>query len=203
MWARGDRRKIGSSVSDDSPASPPAPPDSNERREFLERINDSFCRMVPHNRALGMEVLDFGAGVSVARLPWNPALIGNPDYGILHGGAVSSLIDATCGSAVFSKLMLLTPIATLDLRIDYLRPATTGRDVFARADCYRVTRNVAFVRAVAYHDHPEDPIASAAGTFMIATPGATVMRHSGFGDAGARPAGPKNENDGGGNQGGT
>ena len=152
--------------------------DAAEKREFLSRINAAFCKMVPHNLALAMEVLDFSDGMSLARLPWNDALVGNPETGILHGGAVTSLIDATCGSAVFSKLMSMTPIATLDLRIDYLRPATPGRDVFARADCYRVTRNIAFVRAVAYHEKAEDPIASAAGTFMIATPGTTVMRHA-------------------------
>ena len=65
------------------------------------------------------------------------------------------------------------PIATLDLRIDYLRTAKTGRTVIAHATCYKTTHNVAFTRTVAYHEDPGDPIASSVGTFMLSTkPGA-------------------------------
>jgi acyl-coenzyme A thioesterase PaaI-like protein len=81
---------------------------------------------------------------------------------------------------VFAALTQLAPIATLDLRIDYLRPADTGRDVIAHATCYKLTRNVAFTRAVAYHDDEADPIASAVGTFMLATKtGGAAARASG------------------------
>ncbi len=79
------------------------------------------------------------------------------------------MLDACCGSAVFNALPDPQPIATLDLRIDYLGPAAPHQDVFARADCYKVTRNVAFVRAIAYQGDEANPIASAAGTFMVAT----------------------------------
>jgi uncharacterized protein (TIGR00369 family) len=58
-------------------------------------------------------------------------------------------------------------IVTLDLRIDYLRPAQPDRDLFARAEVYKVTRQVAFVRAEAYEDDPHDLVASATGTFMF------------------------------------
>ncbi len=62
------------------------------------------------------------------------------------------------------------PIATLDLRIDYMKPATPGKDLLARAECYKLTRNVAFVRGVAYHDDPSDPIATSVATFMLSAP---------------------------------
>jgi uncharacterized protein (TIGR00369 family) len=152
--------------------------------ELVERINQAFCEMVPHNRALAMRVLDIADGAVRALLPWDARLVGNPELGILHGGAVTSLIDATCGVAVFARLMSPMPIATLDLRIDYLRPAEPSRDVVARAECYKLTRNVAFVRAIAYHDDPAEPIASAAGTFMVSTPGSTVMEKPRRGDGG-------------------
>jgi len=71
---------------------------------------------------------------------------------------------------VFAALTDFVPIATLDLRIDYLRPAEVGQAVHARATCYKLARNVAFTRAVAYHDDPADPIAHSVGTFMLATP---------------------------------
>jgi uncharacterized protein (TIGR00369 family) len=95
--------------------------------------------------------------------------VGNPATGVLHGGAITSLMDACCGAAVFMKLARPTPIATLDLRIDYLQPATPGLDVLARCECFRVSRNVAFVRGIAHHDDPGEPIAAAAGAFMLST----------------------------------
>jgi uncharacterized protein (TIGR00369 family) len=135
-------------------------------RSLLDRI----VMHVPHNHALGIQVLEVRGGAGVARflLPWAEHLVGNPETGVLHGGPITALLDATCGAAVFAALTELKPIATLDLRIDYLKPAEARRDVTARAECYKVTRNVAFVRALAFHDEA-DPIAAAAGTFMIGT----------------------------------
>lgn len=134
----------------------------------VERVNRTFNDMVPHNRALGIRVVAAGPRDAVCRLPYDPRLVGDPDRGILHGGAITSLMDATCGVAVFLALDEPRPCATLDLRIDYMRPAEPGRDVLTRAECVRATTHVAFTRALAYHDGAEDaPIAAAAGTFMI------------------------------------
>lgn len=138
--------------------------------EKLSHMNRRFMDYVPHNRALGLRVVELGPGEAVMTLPWAEHLVGNPETGVLHGGAITSLMDACCGAAVFMKLVDPMPIATLDLRIDYLKPATPKRDVCARAVCYKLTKNVAFVRCEAYHQGAEqDAIASAAGTFMLAT----------------------------------
>jgi uncharacterized protein (TIGR00369 family) len=92
---------------------------------------------------------------------------------VLHGGAITALIDACSGASVFAALTEWKPIATLDLRIDYLRAGEAGRAILCRASCYKITRNVAFTRALAYHDDEADPIASSMGTFMVGTrPGA-------------------------------
>lgn len=136
--------------------------------ELLQRINEAFQGgVVPHNTALGLVAVDCGPGFAVARLPYAAALVGNPATGVLHGGAVTAALDATAGLAVLLRMDAPTRIATLDLRIDYLGSGTPGRDLFARAECYKLTRNVAFVRGVAYHDDPSEPVASAAATFMI------------------------------------
>lgn len=133
------------------------------------RLNRQFMDYVPHNVALGIEVVELVDAGAAMRLPYDRRLIGNPDTGVLHGGALSALMDACCGAAVFMALPSPMPIATLDLRIDYLKPGTPGLAIVARAQCYKVTRSVAFVRGVAYHDDPEDPIAAGTASFMLAT----------------------------------
>ena len=142
---------------------------ARKKRERRAQWNRAFAANVPHNRALGIEILDLERGVARFRLPYGDRLVGNPETGVLHGGAITALLDACSGAAVFCGLPRLQPIATLDLRIDYLRPAAAGRDVLARATCYRITRNVAFTRAIAYLDDEDDPLATAAGTFMLGT----------------------------------
>jgi uncharacterized protein (TIGR00369 family) len=132
-----------------------------------------FTEGIPYNRALGMQLVELDRGQAIFTLPYDAKLVGNPDTGVLHGGVITALLDAASGAAVFASLTEWVPIATLDLRIDYLRAAEAGREVTARATCYKRTRNVAFTRAVAYHDDPDDPIASSVGTFMLSTkPGA-------------------------------
>jgi uncharacterized protein (TIGR00369 family) len=137
--------------------------------ELRRRFVRGFFAAVPHNRALGMEFVELVDSHVVFQLPYDPKLVGNPDSGVLHGGVITALLDAASGAAVFVALGQPVPIATLDLRIDYLRPAEAGHVVMARATCYKVTRNVAFTRAVAYHGDPADPIAHSVGTFMVST----------------------------------
>ncbi len=142
--------------------------------EVLEGLNQGI-QLVPYNAALGLRCEDgTPEGVTVV-LPYKPELVGNPETGVIHGGAITALLDASCGMAVFLKMTTPARIATLDLRIDYLKPATPPKDVRTRAECYKITRQVAFVRATAYHEDPSDPIASAAGTFVIFEEGQSPM----------------------------
>jgi uncharacterized protein (TIGR00369 family) len=138
----------------------------NERKLNIAR---AFSQSVPHNEALGMRIIDVTDTEVLYELPYDARLVGNPETGTLHGGAITALLDASSGVAVFAVLTEMVPIATLDLRIDYLRPAEPGKSVISKATCYKVTRNVAFTRAVAYHDDPDDAIAHAVGTFMLST----------------------------------
>jgi uncharacterized protein (TIGR00369 family) len=144
-------------------------PDDSVRLARLAEMNRTFAAAVPHNQALGITVRELGDGVAELELPYRADLVGDPRTGVLHGGVITSLMDACCGAAVFMKLRRPKPIATLDLRIDYLMPAVPNEAVLARAECYRVTRHVAFVRGVAFHVDERRLIASAAGSFMLAT----------------------------------
>ena len=142
---------------------------ADEDQQLRLKLVRGFSANVPHNKALGVEILEMKPHEALFRLPYDEKLVGNPDTGVLHGGAITALLDGASGAAVFASLVDFVPIATLDLRIDYLRPAEVGLAVHARATCYKMTKNVAFTRAVAYHEDPDDPIAHSVGTFMIST----------------------------------
>lgn len=138
-----------------------------------ERIREAFRRL-PHCRELGMTVIETGPGRGTLELPYDPRQIGNPGTGHPHGGVITTLLDTACGLVVLSSVPEGTPIATLDLRIDYLRPGLPGRAVRAFAECYRRTRTVAFVRGFAYQESPEKPIANCTATFMLHATGFAV-----------------------------
>ena len=118
-------------------------------------------------KALGIQIEDVSKGRIQARLPWQEELVGDPEHRILHGGCITTLIDSAFGYALFAwGDGQLPDIATLDLRIDYLKPAKPDLDVVATAEVYRVTNSIAFLRAEACQTEG-DPIANAVATFMM------------------------------------
>jgi uncharacterized protein (TIGR00369 family) len=151
----------------------------------------------PQARALGLVTLEIGNAVAILKAPYRPEIVGDPETGVIAGGVVTTLLDHASGQAVHAALSEWTSIATLDLRIDYMRPAQPGRDVLARAHCYKVTRSVAFVRAVAYEDDPDDPVAAAQAAFMLDSsagkkPGANLKPPRGK-DLGGKDLGAKGD----------
>jgi len=122
---------------------------------------------VPFAKELQMTIIKGEKGRIEALLPYQDRLVGNPLTGVLHGGAVTAFLDNICGAAVVSALDEPTPIATLDLRIDYMRPAEARADIRAITECYKKTRQIAFVRGVAFTTDPDDPVAHCTGTFML------------------------------------
>jgi uncharacterized protein (TIGR00369 family) len=125
--------------------------------------------MSPHLRGLGFEVSSLGDGGCVAKLPYRPELIGDPRSRVLHGGVVTTLLDSAGGAAVSSALGKPTPLATLDLRIDYLRSMPPERELIARVECYRTTTHIAFARGLAYDSDESTPVAAMAATYALNT----------------------------------
>ena len=138
-----------------------------DQSEQRRRIARQFIEVIPHARALGMRfdmLSDDGAEIA---LPWREDLVGDPRSGVIHGGVISALMDTCCGAAVMAHPTGARSTATIDLRIDYMRAAVPGQVIRARANCYHVTRTVAFLRAVAMDDDESRPVASATGAFTI------------------------------------
>ncbi len=131
------------------------------------RIARQFIEIIPHARAIGMRLTDIGDGMAEIVMPYDPRLIGDPETGVIHGGAVSALMDTCGGAAVMSHPSAPGATATIGLRIDYMRGATPGQAITARATCHHVTRSVAFVRAIATDDDTDRPVATATGTFTV------------------------------------
>ncbi|MGE4322168.1 MAG: PaaI family thioesterase [Sphingobium sp.] len=119
-----------------------------------------------HNAAVGIGVSGFGRGWTECYVDWREELVSDVGTGILASGPIISLMDVACGCSVWSAIDDITSSVTLDLRVDYLRPARPGRRVVGRGECYHVTRRVAFVRGSAHDGDPERPIAKVAGSFF-------------------------------------
>ena len=120
-----------------------------------------------HTHALGFTYDGVDGDRVRIRVPWREDLVGDPETGVLSGGLVTTLLDHVGGLATWVALGRFESIATLDLRVDYMRAAETRRDLIAEARCYRLTRSVAFVRAWAFEDTAEDPVAAVQSAYML------------------------------------
>lgn len=131
------------------------------------KVARQFIEAIPHAKELGLVLTDIGDGMAHISMPYDTKLIGDPETGVIHGGAVSALMDTCCGAAVMSHPSAPGGTATIDLRIDYMRAATPGQTITTKATCHHITRSVAFVRAVAMDDDTDRPVATAAGAFTV------------------------------------
>ena len=138
-----------------------------ERQKFLDDLASLLVDGSPHAVALGFKVDRVGEGDACLRLPYRTDLVGDPDTGVIHGGAVTALLDHVCGLAAFTGLGGEDTPATLDLRIDYMRPAEPGQDIIAEAVSLRSRGLVCFVRATAHDGDTDEPVAIAQAAFMI------------------------------------
>ena len=120
-----------------------------------------------HTHALGFAFQSVEGDRVRIRAPWREDLVGDPDTGVIAGGLVTTLLDHVGGLAVWTKMETYQPIATLDLRVDYMRAAHPRKDLLAEARCFKLTSSIAFVRAWAFEDDPNDPVAAAQAAYAL------------------------------------
>ena len=131
------------------------------------KIATKFMQVIPFSAELAMSLDFIENGKAIISMPYDSRFIGDPHTGIIHGGAVSSLLDTCGGAAVMSHPSVPAITSTLDFRIDYMRSATPNQRITAKAECYHATRSVAFVRATAVDDDALIPLASSTGAFPV------------------------------------
>ena len=147
----------------------PLPPETMERVvEVIEAL--------PHNAKLGIRAAEIARGRCVTYIDYRAELVGDPSRNVLHGGVVTALIDTTAGAAVYSCLSGDTPLATLDMRIDYLKPTESDRRLHANAEVRHLTRRVGFVCAFAYQDDPDNRVAICNAVYMIGSLGLSIRK---------------------------
>ena len=152
-------------------------------RSVLDDLNRTFVAGTPHMRDIGLMVTALSAGRGTMVLPARPDWLGDPVRQVLHPGVITVLADSACGLAVGAALPERVPYATLDLRMDSLRPAGPLHDVHCEAHCDRLTRSVAFVRAEVWQTDRSQPIATAQATFMLSTPAGSQRSRAGVDSA--------------------
>jgi uncharacterized protein (TIGR00369 family) len=160
---------------------------------LLDELNRKFVIRTPHMHDIGARITAIDRGRGSMTLPARAEWVGDPSRKLLHPGALTVLADSACGLAVGAALTQRAPYATLDLRMDYLRAAGPEHDVHCDAHCFRLTRNVAFVRGEVWQNDKQQPIAVAQASFMLSTPAGTKRPQDSASEAAPQAATPAEE----------
>jgi uncharacterized protein (TIGR00369 family) len=139
---------------------------SDQQAKFDAKAAGKFFFKAGHTGWLGLRYRAHGDNWVELELPWREDLLGEPERHVLASGPIVSLMDMASGMSIWQTTGVFTPVATLDLRVDYQRPARERSAVIGRVECYRTTRSAAFVRGIAHDGDESDPVAHVAGVFM-------------------------------------
>jgi uncharacterized protein (TIGR00369 family) len=144
---------------------------------FYDGLCSGYATAVPHVRELGIDMTRADAQCAEGRLPSRPEFLGDAERELIHTGVITTFIDSICGVALIAHIGSATRIATLDLRVDYLRASRPHQDLVCRAECYRLTGQIAFLRASVWQDDPAAPVATCQAAFMrTARPGEPAQK---------------------------
>ncbi|MDA3915508.1 MAG: thioesterase family protein [Deltaproteobacteria bacterium] len=147
----------------------------------LEAIKEYYLELIPFNKVLGIDIddLDYETSQAVTSFKMTKDLIGNSIAGILHGGVTASVIDLTGGlSALISCLKLnedkpidvikkkVTSSATIDMRVDYLRPGK-GKSFKCKSRIIRAGSRIVVAKIDLYNEI-KTRIATGTATYLIA-----------------------------------
>ena len=151
----------------------------------LDHFAKAFLEGIPFARAAGMVPVLMSQGRASVTMMASEHWTGHAAAGHIHPGCLTVLADTACGVAVGAAMNPIEPYATLDLRMDYLRPAKAGSALRCDAHCHRLSRSVAFVRGEVFQEGSDEAVAAVNATFMLST--ANARRHDVPASASATP----------------
>ena len=156
---------------------PPAVPVEFED-EFIAGLRDIFENRIVFNSVLGLKIVEMRPDKVIGRIAMKPDLVGHYSFNRLHGGVISAGLDAMGGLAVMAaigarhmdelpaqRLLRFGKLGTIDLRIDYLRPAI-GESFELRAEVLRLGSRVASTR-MEFLGADGKLLSSGAGAYII------------------------------------
>ena len=152
--------------------------------EQMKVMHKMFMQNHPGFLEYKFEIVEISAeGGASMRMPYNEKFVGDRATGSIHGGIITLLMDTAGGLCSMASIGKMTALATLDLRMDYLRPTTRGLDILAEVECYHLTSTAAFVRGIAYEEGEEKAaVAHMAAAFMLNTKGPDLVSKPRFSD---------------------
>lgn len=146
-----------------------------EKPKSIRNIAEEFCNSVPHNLDLGLKILPSQNNEGRIQLTPTASLVGDPSTGQIFNSVLLSMADACAGLTTYLNIKEPMPIATLDLRMDYLYPAPGDQTILCVGSCLRMTREIAFIRCMITTERDAEPIAIGNAVFMLGTSRRTEM----------------------------
>ncbi len=155
-----------------------APRNAEEQARFERSLREMFEQHISFNQLLGLKILSLQPGDVRGRFEMKPELVGHFTYGRLHGGVISSVLDAMAGLALMVAIAERHPgesamqvmhrfarMGTIDLRVDFLRQGL-GRHFEAAAQVTRLGGRIGSTQ-MALHNDEGELIATAAAAFVV------------------------------------
>lgn len=150
----------------------------NDFAEWFASIREIVEEKVPLNKVMGIRLESLDMEGAHLKITMKDTLVGNYVQGILHGGAISTLLDVTGSVTAYAGVLkdligqpfedILGPIGkiiTIDLKVDYLRPGK-GEYFFATGSFLRLGKKFCVIRTKLHNDQGQ-LIAVGTGTYII------------------------------------
>jgi uncharacterized protein (TIGR00369 family) len=142
-------------------------PEETPLAAHLRLLRELMLERIPFNRVLGIDIVALEHGRAVLVVPFRPELVGDPFRPALHGGVISALADTCGGCAVWSTIGEGDRVSTIDLRVDYLRPARL-EDLHAAGEVQRVGNRVGVAKISLFHpSRPDELVGEAKGVYSV------------------------------------
>ena len=124
----------------------------------LEIFRDLIENQLPFNKFMGIKLLSLEPGLCRLFIPYKDELVGDARRGALHGGVISTLVDTCGGFAVWSMCGIGDKLSTIDMRVDYLKPALGRDDLVAESRVKLLGNRVGNASTILYARNEPDVI---------------------------------------------